>query len=143
MKISSKTHYGVQICFRLAQKNGETVSVKEFEKLTAVSDKYIEKVMRILSNTGIVKSTRGANGGYTLARPASQIKMGEVVRALEENNLEFIGCVSKKGCCCPSSRIWQKLYKGMNEILDGITLQDMVDDNLSEEKKCNKICEAK
>ena len=124
MKISSKTHYGVQILSFLAVKD-ELISAKELEKCTGVSSKYLEKVLKILSDCGVVVATRGANGGYALARPASQIKMGEVVRALEEDNMEIIDCVAKSGCCCPSSKLWKKLFDGINEILDGVTLKDI------------------
>ena len=124
MKISSKTHYGVQILSFLAVKN-ELVSAKELEKCTGVSSKYLEKVLKILSDTGVVTATRGVNGGYGLARPANQVKMGEVVRALEEDNMEIIDCVAKSGCCCPSSKLWKKLFDGINEILDGVTLSDV------------------
>ena len=124
MKISSKTHYGVQILSFLAVST-QPVSAKELEKCTGVSSKYLEKVLKILSDTGVVTATRGANGGYGLARPANQVKMGEVVRALEEDNMEIIDCVAKSGCCCPSSKLWKKLFDGINEILDGVTLSDV------------------
>ncbi|MBE5742358.1 MAG: Rrf2 family transcriptional regulator [Clostridiales bacterium] len=124
MKISSKTHYGVQILSFLAVKT-EPVSAKELEKCTGVSSKYLEKVLKILSETGVVNATRGANGGYLLSRKPEDIKMGEVVRALEEDNMEIIDCVAKSGCCCPSSKLWKKLFDGINQILDGVTLKDI------------------
>ena len=126
MKISSKTHYGVQVLCLIAAKN-QSLSAKELEKYTGVSSKYLEKVLKILLKAGALESRRGAGGGYTLARPASEIKMGEAVRALEEDNMEIIGCVNKTGCCCPSSALWKKLFDGINEVLDGVTLQDVVD----------------
>lgn len=107
--------------------NDKSFSAKELEKYTGVSSKYLEKVLKILLKAGALESRRGAGGGYTLARPASEIKMGEAVRALEEDNMEIIGCVNKTGCCCPSSALWKKLFDGINEILDGVTLQDVVD----------------
>ena len=130
MKISSKTHYGVQICSSLAAADG-SLSARELERRTNVSRKYLEKVLKILLNIGVVKATRGANGGYSLARPAKDINMGEIIRALEEDNLEFIGCVNKNDCCCPSNKLWKKLFEGMNEILDNITLQDVAEGNLT------------
>ena len=67
---------------------------------------------------------------YTLAKPAEEIKMGKVVRALEEDNMEIIGCVNKPGCCCPSSALWKKLFDGINAILDDVSLKDIVEGNL-------------
>ena len=124
MKISSKTHYGVQICCLLATADG-SLSAKELEKRTGVSSKYLEKVLKILSDAGTVTATRGANGGYSLAKPSEQIFMGEVVRALEEDDLEIIGCVKKTDCCCPSLKLWRRLYTGMNDILDNISLAEV------------------
>lgn len=129
MKLSSKTHYGVQILTILGSEN-KTVSAKDLEKYTGVSSKYLEKVLKILLSVGAIKATRGVNGGYTLAKPADEIKMGEVVRALEEDNMEIIGCVKKAGCCCPSSALWKRLFEGINDILDGITLKNILEGDL-------------
>ena len=129
MKLSSKTHYGVQILTILGAQN-ETLSAKDLERYTGVSSKYLEKVLKILLSVGAIKATRGALGGYSLAKATDEIKMGEVVRALEEDNMEIIGCVNKSGCCCPSSALWKRLFDGINDILDGVSLKDIVDGNI-------------
>ena len=129
MKISSKTHYGVQVLSLIAA-NDKSFSAKELEKYTGVSSKYLEKVLKILLGCGALVSQRGASGGYTLAKPAEEIKMGKVVRALEEDNMEIIGCVNKPGSCCPSSALWKKLFDGINAILDDVSLKDIVEGNL-------------
>lgn len=129
MKISSKTHYGVQVLGLIAAEN-RSFSAKELEKYTGVSSKYLEKVLKILIGVGALKSQRGVSGGYTLAVPPEDIKMGSVVRALEEDNMEIIGCVNKSGCCCPSSALWKRLFDGINDILDGVSLKDIVDGNI-------------
>ena len=129
MKISSKTHYGVQGLSLIAAEN-RSFSAKELEKYTGVSSKYLEKVLKILIGVGALKSQRGVSGGYTLAVPPEDIKMGSVVRALEEDNMEIIGCVNKSGCCCPSSALWKRLFDGINDILDGVSLKDIVDGNI-------------
>ena len=126
MKISKKAHYGLQACHYLMEvyPNG-SVSAKELEKKIAVSSKYLEQVMRALSKQDIVGATRGVTGGYFLTKSPDQITVGQVVRALEEN-LEIIDCVKKTECNkCPSANVWRKLYKGINQLLDGITLSDM------------------
>ena len=110
--------------------NGKSFSAKELEKYTGVSSKYLEKVLKILLGCGALASQRGASGGYTLAKPAEEIKMGKVVRALEEDNMEIIGCVNKPGCCCPSGALWKKLFDGINAILDDVSLKDIVEGNL-------------
>ena len=85
----------------------------------------------MLSSRGIVIANRGVNGGYLLAKSPSDITIGEIVRALEDD-VEIIECVKEGGkCkCCPSSGVWKKLYKSINEVLDGMTLQQMLDGKL-------------
>ena len=142
MKLSSKTHYGVQVLSLIAA-NNKSFSAKELEKYTGVSSKYLEKVLKILLGCGALVSQRGASGGYTLAKPAEEIKMGKVVRALEEDNMEIIGCVSKKGCCCPSSALWKRLFEGINDILDGITLKNVLEGDLNEGNLLGSCCNDK
>ena len=77
MKLSSKTHYGLMACHILATNYPDNlVSASLLEKQIAVSGKYIEKIMRMLSTRDIVIATRGANGGYTLARAPKDITIG-------------------------------------------------------------------
>ena len=132
MKLSSKTHYGLLACNILGRNYPDVqVSASMLEKTIAVSGKYLEKIMRMLSSRGIVSASRGANVGYYLAKAPSDITIGEIVRALEDD-MEIIECVSKdsKCKCCPTSGVWKKLYEGINEILDSMTLQQMIDGEL-------------
>ena len=128
MKLSSKTHYGLMACHILARNYKEkSVSASLLEKYIAVSGKYLEKILRMLSKRGVICANRGATGGYYLAREPKDITIGEIVRALEDD-MEIIECVSKDGkCkCCPTSNVWKKLYDGINQLLDSMTLEQMV-----------------
>ena len=128
MKLSSKTHYGLNACHILGRNYPDgVVSASTLESHLAVSGKYLEKIMRMLSARQIVCATRGASGGYYLARPPKDITVGEIVRALEDD-MEIIECVKADGkCkCCPSSGVWKKLHKGINEILDSMTIEQMI-----------------
>ena len=132
MKLSSKTKYGLKACHFLGVNYPDNlVSASTLESYVGVSGKYLEKIMRMLSNRNIVCANRGANGGYFLARPPKQISIGEIVRALEDD-MEIIECVKdgSKCKCCPSSGVWKKLYEGINGILDGMNLQQMLDGEL-------------
>ncbi len=132
MKLSSKTHYGLIACHILAKNYPDTpVSASALEGHIAVSGKYLEKIMRMLSKRGIVCANRGASGGYFLARPPKEISVGEIVRALEDD-MEIIECVKDGGkCkCCPSSGVWKRLYSGINEILDGMNLEQLINGEL-------------
>ena len=129
MKLSSKTHYGLMACHILAKNYpNNSVSASVLESHIAVSGKYLEKIMRMLSGRGIISATRGANGGYYLAKAPEKITIGEIVRALEDD-MEIIECVKDGGkCkCCPSSGVWKRLYQGINDVLDSMTLKQMVD----------------
>ena len=128
MKLSSKTHYGLMACHILAVNYPDNqVSASTLEKHIAVSGKYLEKIMRMLSSRNIVSATRGASGGYFLARSPKDISVGEIVRALEDD-MEIIECVKEgaKCKCCPTSNVWKKLYAGINEILDSMSLEQMI-----------------
>lgn len=128
MKLSSKTHYGLIACHILGMNYPDTpVSASTLESQISVSGKYLEKIMRMLSKRNIVSANRGASGGYYLARPPKDISVGEIVRALEDD-MEIIECVKDGGkCkCCPSSGVWKKLYDGINEILDSMSLEQVI-----------------
>ncbi len=132
MKLSSKTHYGLMACHILGKNYPDNpVSASTLESHISVSGKYLEKIMRMLSRRGIVTANRGATGGYFLAKTPEQITIGQIVRALEDD-MEIIECVKDDGkCkCCPSSGVWKKLYAGINGILDGMTLRQMIDGEL-------------
>lgn len=129
MKLSAKSRYGLRACYILAEKYPEHVSATELERCINVSNKYIEKVMRMLTAEGLVSAERGASGGYFLVRRPSDVTVGSIVRALEEE-MEFITCISQGNeCVCPTKSVWEKLYAGINELLDSITLQNMLDEN--------------
>ena len=128
MKLSSKTHYGLMACHILARNYpSNIVSASTLESHISVSGKYLEKIMRMLSSRNIVSASRGTNGGYFLTRSPKEITIGEVVRALEDD-MEIIECVKDGGkCkCCPSSRVWKKLYEGINDLLDSMNLEQMI-----------------
>ena len=129
MKLSSKTHYGLLACYFLGINYPDTaVPASALENYISVSGKYLEKIMRMISSRNIVKAERGASGGYFLAKSPENISVGEIVRALEDD-MEIIECVkTDKACkCCPTSKVWKKLYAGINGILDDISVKDMIE----------------
>jgi len=133
VKLSSKTHYGLMACHILGcNYPDKPVSATALESRISVSGKYLEKIMRMLSSRGIVTANRGVNGGYMLAKPPESISIGDIVRTLEDD-MEIIECVGSSGkCkCCPTSGVWKKLYEQINSVLDGMTLKQMIDGELS------------
>lgn len=136
MKLSSKTHYGLIACNILGKNYPDNpVPASLLESCISVSGKYLEKIMRKLAGRGIVTASRGATGGYFLKKPPNKITVGEIVRALEDD-MEIVECVKQDGTCkcCPTSVVWKKLYKGINEILDSMTLEKMMNGELREKE---------
>lgn len=129
MRLSSKSQYGLKACYILAQNYpARCVSASALEKEIAVSGKYIEKIMRMLSGQGIVAAERGVTGGYKLTRDPASVTIGDIARALEDN-MEIADCITSMCDRCASGAVWRKLYDGINAVLDSMTLQTMLDDS--------------
>ena len=129
MRLSSKSQYGLKACFILAQNYpARCVSASTIEREIAVSGKYIEKIMRMLAGHGIVTAERGVSGGYKLTRAPEAITIGDVARALEDN-MEIADCITTTCEKCATGTVWRKLYDGITEGLDSMTLQSVLDDH--------------
>ena len=133
MKLSTRGRYGIHTMYDLAL-NGENgpQSIKAIAEREGIPEAYLEQLIAALKREKLVTSTRGAQGGYMLARSADKITVGDVLRALE-GGLSLVECLDGEDCCdkacaCPSRIVWQKLRDGMTAIVDGITLRDMIED---------------
>ncbi len=109
-------------------------SIKQIAERQDLSESYLEQLVALLKKQKLVKSTRGAQGGYSLALPPKQISVGDVLRALE-GSLNPVDCVlvnDEKECCeqdyCVTKYVWKKISDSINDVVNNITLQDMVDD---------------
>tara|TARA_Y100001954_G_scaffold239644_1_gene317579 strand:+ start:9061 stop:9471 length:411 start_codon:yes stop_codon:yes gene_type:complete len=117
----------------IAQHCGDgLVRIQDIADRQGVSVKYLEKLIRKLKDAGFIKSKRGPRGGHALARPASEIPMGEVVRVLEGDD-SLVECRSGKGGCsridvCLTRRLWCEAAEAMYERLNSFTLADMLAD---------------
>ena len=133
MKLSTKGRYGIHAMFDLAQYGSETPQpIKSIAERQNIPEAYLEQLIGQLRRSGLVRSVRGAQGGYLLSRSPAEITVGEVLRTLE-GELAVVDCLMEedachKACSCPTRVVWKKLRDGVNEIVDGITLQDMLDD---------------
>ena len=128
MKLSSKSQYGLKACYLLAQNFGQkSLSASLLEKEIGVSAKYLERILRMLTGAGVVYAERGVSGGYNLARTPGEITVGDVVRVLE-GVIEIVDCIGSSCPRCASGSVWQRLYDGINQVLDSITLQSLLDD---------------
>ena len=133
MKLSTRGRYGIHAMYDLAlNENGGPQSIKAIAEREGIPEAYLEQLIAVLKREGLVNSTRGAQGGYMLARKPEQITVGDVLRALE-GGLGLVDCIDEedscgKSCACPSRIVWMKLRDGLNAIVDSITLQDMLED---------------
>ena len=133
MKLSTRSRYGIHAMYDLAcQGPGEPQSIKAIAERQRIPEAYLEQLIGPLRKNGLVRSVRGAQGGYLLARPPEDITMGEVMRALE-GDLNLIDCLSEedaceRACSCATRVVWRKVNDGLNQIVDGITLRDIIDD---------------
>lgn len=132
MKISTKGRYAVRVMLDLALHNtGECIKVKEIAARQEISEKYLEQIIAILNKGGYVKSVRGAQGGYLLAKAPEEITVGMVLR-LTEGSLAPVSCLEEKaGACercdtCETLNVWKELYDAINRVVDGVTIADLV-----------------
>ena len=133
MKLSTRGRYGIHAMYDLAlNAEGGPQSIKAIAEREGIPEAYLEQLIAVLKREGLVNSTRGAQGGYVLARKPEDITVGDVLRALE-GGLSLVDCLDEeeacgKSCACPSRIVWMKLRDGLNAIVDGITLRDMTED---------------
>ena len=132
MMISTRGRYALRIMADVARFDGETpVSVREIADRQDISGKYMEQIISVLSRAGLLKSVRGAQGGYHLAMPCEQITVGMILRATE-GDLAPAECVSHgaqhcgRSDDCPSHAVFSKVYSAINQVIDGIKLCDLI-----------------
>lgn len=132
MRLSSRGHYGLKAMFELARHYGrDPVPLKTVAERQNLSEHYLEQLISMLRKVGLVRSVRGSQGGYVLARAPSQITVGDVVRALE-GPIAPVYCVSEsepeycsEADCCVTRGVWVKVRDGIAGVLDSISLADL------------------
>jgi len=132
MRFSAREQVGLRAMVELAQRYGSgPVSLSEVAAAQEVSLSYLEQVIRPLRRAGLLTSTRGASGGYTLARPPATITIGDVIRVLG-GAIVPIRCVTDQTCSpcsledrCATRSVWEIVRDRLTETLDGITLADL------------------
>lgn len=140
MKISTKGKYGLRIMTDLAVhgKDG-CVSIKDIAKRENLSEKYLEQIINLLSKVGLVKSIRGAKGGYLLTKEPCDITVESILLATE-GSLAPSACAENSDCCdnycdCVTSFIWAKMHSAVTQVVRDISLQDLANRKLDSIKK--------
>lgn len=134
MKISTKGRYALRLMLDLAvQGEGSPISIKDIAKRQDISEKYLEQIISMLNKAGYVKSIRGAQGGYILRKPPKEYTVGMILRTTE-GSLAPVECVENDGCfeCdrmagCVTQHIWKRINDAVNDVVDNITLEDLVE----------------
>lgn len=133
MKISTKGRYALRLMLDLAINGGEgqPVSLKDVSRRQDLSDKYLEQIVTPLSRAGLVRSVRGAGGGYYLTRSPGDYTVGEILRTLE-GELAPVECATNAGYCqrcaeCVTVELWQEIYRAVSQVVDHTTLADLVE----------------
>ena len=144
MKISTKGRYAIRLMLELAMREKDGyVSIKSIASNQGISEKYLEQIIQLLSRNGLVESTRGAQGGYKLTRKPSEYTVGEILR-VTEGSLAPVSCLDDDSnhCehCddCVTIEIWQNVLDAINEVVDGITLDYLVEKQKTKKTCCNK-----
>ena len=136
MKLSTKGRYGVIAMYDLALNSGDKtpISIKNVAERQQISEHYLEQLMGQLRKAGLVKSTRGAQGGYFLTRDPKEITIGDIIRVME-GPIAPVDCLLSKDkndsnycekCdACVTQSVWAKVAESISKVLDSITLEDL------------------
>ena len=133
MKISTKGRYALRMMLDLAAHQGDGyVALKDIAQRQEISKKYLEQIVPMLSKSDILRTTRGYQGGYRLARAPKDYTVGEILR-LTEGGLAPVACLEQHPNACPrcgecaTLPMWGGLERVIRSYLDGITLQDLLE----------------
>ena len=133
MKISTKGRYALRMLLDLAEhQDGNFVSLKEIAARQGISKKYLEQIVPVLNKSEILYTTRGFQGGYQLAKKPEEYTVGMILR-LTEGSMAPVDCVDEElGSCsrmdnCATAVVWKKLNDAISDVIDNITLADLVD----------------
>lgn len=132
MKLSTKGRYGVKAMVDLAIHYGESpISIKSISQRQGISEYYLEQLFSALRKAKLIKSIRGAQGGYVLNKLPEEITVADVMEVLE-GPIEISDCVEGTTCnngnCCATRLVWQKIKTSIEDVTTSVTLKDIVND---------------
>ena len=147
MKRTTKGRYGLRALIDLAQYSEiEPVSISSIATRQGKSERYLEQLMTLLKKAQLVKSIRGAGGGYVLAKDMNEISVGDVLRALE-GSLEPVECAAFSGqdSCeaavgCVTKYVWQRINESINRTVDEISLKQLVEESKNKSSSVQMTC---
>lgn len=135
MKISTRGRYAIRVMLDLAEhNNGEYIPLMDIAKRQEISEKYLESIVSALSKNKLVTALRGKGGGYRLAKAPEEYTIGSILK-VAEGSLAPIACLEdetnqcERAGECRTLKMWQDLYKLIDNYFENITLQDLLEQN--------------
>jgi len=132
MKLSTRTRYAMRAVLELAANYGKgPMQTRVIAKQQEISVKYLEQLMAALKSAGLIRSQRGAKGGYVLAQPPEKIKLSDIFDVFE-GPVATVECVVNEDYCsrsadCVARQIWTEVQRAIRNILESITLKDALE----------------
>ena len=132
MKLSTRGRYAVRAMLDLALQSGDSPTlVKDISERQQISRLYLEQLFTRLKAAGLVRSVRGPRGGFMLTRPPREIRLGDIVQAME-GSMAPVECVDTTMLCsradsCVTRRVWAEVKEATDRVLTATTLEDLVE----------------
>lgn len=144
MKVSTKGRYALRLMIDLVMnEDGSPIRIKDVAERQGISDKYLEQIISILNKAGYVRSVRGPQGGYLLKKEPQDYTVGMILR-LTEGSLAPVSCAEADAAeCerqgdCVTYLLWKKISEAINDVVDTVTLKDLIDWQQSGKSKINQ-----
>lgn len=134
MKISTRGRYAVRLMLDLALNGGRgPIPLKEIAQRQQMGGSYLESIVKQLARSGLIRSVRGAGGGYWLNGQPEDYTVGDILRQMEGNlapihcdSMEFCGQECQQVDRCVTMEVWEKMHQAISDVVDHITLADLV-----------------
>lgn len=133
MKISTKGRYALRMMLDLAlHDTGEYIALKDISARQEISIKYLEQIVTMLSRVGYLRSVRGPQGGYKLAKPPAEYRIGDILR-ITEGSLAPVACLDddpnecERYGTCSTIEFWEGFYRVITDYVDRFTLEDLAE----------------
>ena len=131
MRVSTKGRYALRMMIEFGLNPDQCTKISQVAARQGISDKYLEQIVSLLHKAGYVRSIRGAQGGYQLARHPSEYTVGDILR-ITEGSLAPVACLEHEPIDCPRAEecitldFWRGLYDTINKYVDSVTLEELV-----------------
>ena len=136
MRVSAKADYAIRAMVEIAAAGGGPVKAERISQAQEIPTKFLENIMSDLRNAGLVRSQRGIEGGYWLLRPAEQIDLAQVIRAVDGPLANVRGVrseqVAYRGSAAPLRDVWIAVRASLRSVLEHVTIEDVASGKLPE-----------